>query len=95
MSLLFMMWLGIAMAAETSIVVHVKGMVCAFCVQGIEKKVKAEPAVKSVNVSLEKSKVSITLKEGATLADQRVNEIIKSAGYNVDKIERSGEPESK
>lgn len=95
MSLLFMVWLGIAMAAEVSIVVHVKGMVCAFCVQGIEKKVLAETAVQSVQVSLEESKVSISLKEGSTLADPRINEIIKSAGYNVDKIERLSDPESK
>ena len=77
-------------AAETvkEIKVSVKGMVCAFCAQGITKKLKAESSVSQVEVSLEKKLVTIETKKNADLTDEKINQILKDSGYTVDRIER-------
>ena len=77
-----------AFAAPKEIKISVKGMVCAFCAQGITKKFKAEPAVAKVDVSLEKKLVTIDLKEGQTLTDDKIQTILTDSGYNIEKIER-------
>ena len=64
--------------------VGVKGMVCAFCAQGIEKKFKAEDAIESVQVSLEKKFVHLKFKPGKTLVKEKISQILKDAGYEAD-----------
>jgi mercuric ion binding protein len=61
--------------------VGVKGMVCAFCAQGIEKKFKAQPEVDKVQVSLEDKFVKLNFKDGKRLPDDKIKEILKDAGY--------------
>lgn len=76
-------------AGETAdIDVKVKGMVCSFCVQGIEKKFKGETSVDNVKVNLDESLVSIWLKENQSLNDERIESLVKDAGYNVAEIKR-------
>jgi copper chaperone CopZ len=67
--------------AGEEIQVGVKGMVCAFCAQGIEKKFKAEPSVEKVKVSLENKLVKLNLKDGQKLSKDRITEILKDSGY--------------
>lgn len=78
-----------ALAQANQISVTVNGMVCGFCAQGIAKKFNAEPAVKKVDVSLEKKLVVVDLKEGKNLDDQSIERIFKESGYNVEKIARN------
>lgn len=61
--------------------VGVKGMVCAFCAQGIEKKFKAQKEVESVKVSLENKYVELKFKDGQRLSNEKIIEILKDAGY--------------
>jgi mercuric ion binding protein len=61
--------------------VGVKGMVCAFCAQGIEKKFTAQPEVEKVQVSLENKIVKLTFKDGQKLSNDKIKEILKDAGY--------------
>lgn len=77
-----------AFASAKEIKVAVKGMVCGFCAQGIEKKFKSESAVERVHVSLERKVVTIETKKDQDLPDSKIETIIKDAGYNIDKIER-------
>jgi periplasmic mercuric ion binding protein len=63
------------------ITVGVKGMVCAFCAQGIEKSFMAQKEVAKVAVSLENKTVKITFKEGQTLSREKITELLKDAGY--------------
>lgn len=79
---------GAAWADAKQVEVAVKGMVCSFCAQGIKKKFSAEDAVSEVNVSLEKHRVDLALKEGRSLSDEKITEVLKDAGYTVEKIER-------
>lgn len=66
-------------------VVPVNGMVCAFCAQGIEKAFKAEDAVESVDVQLKDKFVKIKFKEGKSLSDDKIETILKNAGYTIGK----------
>ena len=85
-------WLFITQgfADETAdIKVTVKGMVCSFCVQGIEKTFTAEEAVEKVTVNLDESLVSIWLKQDQNIKDGRIDTLVKDSGYNVAEIKRS------
>lgn len=72
--------------------VTVKGMVCSFCVQGIEKKFKGESSVDNVKVNLDESLVSIWLKENQKLSDDRIESLVKDSGYNIAQIKRATTP---
>ncbi len=61
--------------------VGVKGMVCAFCAQGIEKSFMKLPEVSKVEVSLEKKYVILKFKDGQSLPKEKIAEILKDAGY--------------
>ena len=61
--------------------VGVKGMVCGFCAQGIEKKFKAQAEVEKVQVNLENKFVKLNFKEGQKLSNEKIIEILKDSGY--------------
>ena len=83
-----LMFASYALAAGKTVTVHVTGMVCQFCSQGITKKFGADKAVDSVKVDMEKKVVKLTFKEGKDLSDEKITEIVKDAGVNVERIER-------
>jgi copper chaperone CopZ len=64
-------------------------MVCAFCATGIEKTFRKQPEVESVNVDLAKKLVTIKTKQGKTLSDAKVKEVVTYSGYTMGKIVRS------
>lgn len=82
---------NIAFATQT-IKANVNGMVCAFCAQGIEKKMRALSQTKDVYVNLKQRIVAVELKDGQTLSNDTVKDLIKDAGYEVTSIEISEHP---
>ena len=68
-------------------VLNVTGMVCAFCVQGIEIHLKKLSSVKEVNVDLEQGKVLLSVKPSNSPSSAEICEAIKRAGYTVTTIE--------
>ena len=78
--------------ATQTIKANVNGMVCAFCAQGIEKKMRALTQTQDVYVNLKQRIVAVELKEGQSLSDDKVKAIIKDAGYDVTSIEMSEHP---
>ena len=87
LALLVTVFASFAHAASATI--QVKGMVCAFCAQGIEKKFKALPETAKVKVSLETKLVSLDFKDGKDVSNETITKIINDAGYDVLKIERT------
>ena len=82
----------LAGAAEAkTIKMEVNGMVCAFCAQGIEKKLRAMAPTRDVLVSLERGVVAVALKDGQDIPDATLNASLKDAGYDVRAILRSDE----
>lgn len=80
-----------ATAAIQTIKAEVNGMVCAFCAQGIEKKMRSLSQTKDVYVDLKNRIVAVQLKDGQTLSHDTVKDLIKNAGYDVTKIETVGD----
>jgi mercuric ion binding protein len=74
--------------AGEKIEVTVKGMVCSFCSQGITKKFKEQPEIKSISVDLEKHLVVLEQNENHKIDDAKVEKLLKDAGYSVEKITR-------
>ncbi len=73
--------------AATAIKANVNGMVCAFCAQGIEKRLLKLSSTKEVFVDLKKRVVAVEAKEGETLDIKLVTAEIVDAGYDVTKVE--------
>ncbi|MDI9332793.1 MAG: heavy metal-associated domain-containing protein [Cytophagales bacterium] len=71
----------------TTTVLTVNGMVCAFCAQGIEKRLSKLPEIKGVFVDLKKKIVAVEAKDGMTLDKTLLQSEIKDAGYDVTKVE--------
>ncbi len=64
-------------------VIDVNGMVCAFCASSIQKKFKKQEEVESLNIDLDKKKVTVIFKKGQTLSDSILKGLIESSGYTV------------
>jgi mercuric ion binding protein len=73
--------LALAQALLQEIKVGVKGMVCAFCAQGIEKNFLKHPEVSKIEVSLENKFVKIKFKDGQSMPKEKIAQILKEAGY--------------
>jgi mercuric ion binding protein len=78
---------ALSSTAATSIKFTVNGMVCAFCAQGIEKRLSKMGATKEVFVDLKKKTVAVETKDGQTLDAKAISAEIVDAGYDVVKIE--------
>ena len=80
-----------ASAAATTIEMDVSGLVCAFCAQGIEKKLRAFAATSDIVVSLEKKLVAVATKDGQDISDDELRNALTNAGYTVKAIRRENE----
>lgn len=74
---------GLNLYAGDKVEVGVKGMVCSFCTNGIEKTFKAREEVKNVKVDMDSKKVSLEFKDGKTMTEKQVSELITSSGFTV------------
>jgi len=73
--------------AATSVKATVNAMVCAFCAQGIEKRLSKLPATKAVYVDLKQKLVVVEAKDGQALDGKTITAEIVDAGYDVTKLE--------
>jgi copper chaperone CopZ len=81
-----------ATSTAATIEMTVNGLVCAFCAQGIEKKLKKFPATSEVVVNLEHCLVAVSLKEGQDIPDADLRKALTDAGYTVKSIARTETP---
>jgi copper chaperone CopZ len=88
---IFVAILAIAAAPvyATTIQMTVNGLVCAFCAQGIEKKLRKLPETADVFVSLEQKVVAVALKDGEDIPDPTLKKALIDAGYTVVDIRRT------
>jgi copper chaperone CopZ len=82
---------GAITSSAATIEMEVNGLVCAFCAQGIEKKLRAFPATSDVVVSLEGRLVAVSTKDGQDIADEELRKALTDAGYTVKEIHRTDE----
>ena len=75
-------------ANEKDIVVEVNGMVCDFCAQSLEKVFGKEEGVNAITVDLDTQTVTVDVKDGQDLSDDKIKELIEWGGYDLVGIER-------
>lgn len=75
-----------------TIIGDVDGIVCAFCVQGIQKRFQSLGKADQVVISLEHKKVVVTEKPGQVISDSDFRQTIREAGFKVESIKRSPLP---
>ena len=75
-------------AAQASAVkLSVNGMVCAFCAQGIEARLKKLPETADLYINLKQKVVAVQAKPGQTLAMDKLKAEVVEAGYEVTRAE--------
>lgn len=79
---------SVTQTESLTIRVKVKGMVCSFCAQGIEKTFEKLESVLEVSVDLDTMMVSLTLVPSMSISDDAIRQVIEDAGYFVERIER-------
>jgi len=70
------------------LLLHVQGMVCGMCVQGITKLLSSIEGVGEIDINLDKGAVLVTHRSGVTLPDTLLKETIKRAGYYLQDLHR-------
>jgi cation transport ATPase len=75
--------LATGLAHAESVKLQVNGMVCAFCAQGIEKRLKGIAETGDLYIDLKNKVVAVEAKPGRTLDVQRVSAEVREAGYDV------------
>lgn len=70
-----------------TVTLTIKGMVCSFCAQGIEKLLMSQEGVEKVSVDLSKATVIIKTKDGVRISDDRLYRLIRDAGFELEVIE--------
>ncbi len=83
---------AVSAAAAETVRATVNGMVCAFCAQGIEKRLAKMPAAQEVFVDLKARVVAVESKPGQTLDQNTISAEITDAGYDVVKLEVVDKP---
>jgi len=67
----------------SSLKLQVNGMVCSFCAQGIEKRLKSLPDTGAIFIDLRNNVVAVEPRAGGKLDAQRVAAEVREAGYDV------------
>lgn len=65
----------------------VNGMVCAFCAQGIEKRLVKMPETGQLYINLARKIVAVEPKAGKAIDIDKVRHEITEAGYDVTRVE--------
>jgi len=76
-----------AQANGGTLKIQVNGMVCAFCAQGIEKRLTKMPETGPLYINLAQKVVAVEPKAGRRIDVDKVRAEITDAGYDVVKVE--------
>ena len=81
-------FLMVAEANAKDVRVTVNGMVCSLCAHGLNKKFLEHESVEKVDIRFDEKLVVLSLKEGAKIEDDEVQQIVEWAGYEAVSIVR-------
>jgi len=65
---------------------EVDGLSCPFCAYGLEKKLKAIPAIGKLDIDINKGLIQIYLKKGQKVSKKEINEKVAEAGFTLRKL---------
>lgn len=73
---------------DKDILVKIEGMSCEPCVQTVKKVFGKQESVEGTYVVLEDQTLTLDTKDGQTLSDEKIRELIEWGGYDLVSIER-------
>ena len=73
----------------TLIEIGVNGLVCDFCARTLEKIFMKRSDIAGIDVSLDESRILISLHDGKDIEDSALRKLVTDAGYNVSSIKRT------
>lgn len=83
LTVISLFWSATLFAAGTQYNLRVDGLACPFCSYGIEKKLINTEGVESVMFDLENGLVIVKVKEGVTLTESMLKQLINDAGFTL------------
>jgi len=83
-----LLWSALAIAGERY-ELAVDGLACPFCAYGIEKQLSRVDGVETVETDVRAGKVVVTLRDGATLDEERARTAVESAGFTLRSFEKA------
>jgi copper chaperone len=75
-----------ALASQTA-TLWVKGLSCPYCVNNIDRQIRAMPGVDSVNVDLPTGEVTVKLSATNPATEEQLVKAIDDSGFTLDSIE--------
>jgi copper chaperone CopZ len=72
----------------TLINIGVNGLVCDFCARALEKVFMKRSDIAGIDVSLDDSRILVSLKDNADIDDDTLRKLVTDAGYNVSSMTR-------
>ena len=73
---------GVALAEGGPVyTIQVDGLACPFCAYGVEKQLHAIEGVASVETEIKTGVVTITMHDGAVLAEEAAKKAVEDAGF--------------
>jgi copper chaperone CopZ len=64
------------------------GLVCDFCARALEKVFSKQDSVHDIHVNLTAKRIDIALKPDAQMPNDKIRQLIRDSGYNIDAIHR-------
>lgn len=73
-------------AQGNQIQAEIDGLSCPFCAYGLEKKLKALPAINKLDIDINKGLIQIYLKDGQKVDKKEINTKVTEAGFTLRKL---------
>jgi len=68
------------------VTVEIKGMVCSFCAQGLEKKFAKLKEIALFSVDLKTKQIQLWFQPNRSMSEKQLTELVLASGYNVGKF---------
>lgn len=72
-------------------VLQADGLACPFCAYGIEKQLGRIDGVEAVSTDIESGTVTVTMRPGGSLTEDRAKEAVDRAGFTMRGFKRKGD----
>ena len=66
--------------------IHINGMLCQFCVKGIERQLTQLTGVIKVKISMDQNAVTVELSPSQTVTDEELGQAVERAGFEIKDI---------
>ena len=70
-------------AENPDVTLSVEGLACPICAYGLEKRLKKIDSVDTLSIHIKDGEVRMKLKEGSSIAEEKIREAVLDAGFTL------------